>query len=1034
MKKICSMLLSVCLALSAFVSPVWADGQEPPAIIQNTWNAAPGDAIGIYGANFVASGMQTEVLLLPISEYHGEDTPEGNMYSLPLLALDDGVIQTVISENVPKDIYVGFVKVGSMYSRPCYINEPQCDWLSETEICAGQTVRVFGRNFVDPTGAGKTQVYVCAEDGSASYPAQVTAITPYKLDFIVPDMVVPGTKYIVKVGTGSSGYATGVLAADEAVTAMTDENFDDIKSKYGIELGWASQLNDEKTFNVKDYGAQGNGTASDVAAVNEALRAAAAEGGGVIYFPAGRYNLTSMTDGFTIPDNSILLGDGKEASVILIDKRVNAAQSYSGIAKIGLLSELLRPEDDTTRRISGYVGSILIASGENVHFFMKDAALTTRDGSSIVSYMHQHIAIEDSSFDITHQGPMFMNEDLSTYMKIRFVNNYVTNTQRSMLWTGTHSWIDGCTFEGNNGGENCEKGDKGTVATMEHRISEMWGDKLYYGNNKIIGTIGDQRQGFDDNSGEGICNQATQRIQVNNLTNATANTIQANVDFDRIKAGEDPVVQKRGKQIIGAKIAITSGRGTGQVRRVVGAAGDTITVDRDWDVIPEPGDVFYIDGAMPERYIIVNNQIEAKTRKGGIMLYNNSYDNVIDNNVMTNSGGIWLGKAQVKEQNRNTISFYNYIANNQLSGGIMEKEGGLRDNALSIGTGDDGGVVLASDPDINAVSQFGNLYRRNTINGSGKTIMAKSSYNESFVKYNGFVVATPDTNNRNIEMVKGLILDQNVNHNSVNGVTLSNLAYNTFLYNNDFTDNKIDYNDSGSVKTVKADAQTEAAVVTEGKPAGLSAMDMRPAPVVAEPPEDPGEGTPEEPEGPVKTFTDIQNHWAKGNIEQLAKLNLVKGVDADHFCPDQAITRAEFTSLVMRALQISYPQYQFQGLFSDVYKEDWYSMIIERAFLVGLYDKNMTPGWNALPTAPITREEMAVLLVNGMDYAGQTRTAGDLSKFPDAGDVTPWAAPYMEAACGKGLFTGNEQGLLQPRNTATRAEAVIVLEKLLRNL
>lgn len=1034
MKRICSLILAVCLSLSVLVLPASAAEQEAPAIIRNTWNAAPGDAVGIYGANFVSSGKKTEVLLLPLSEYHGEDVPEADMYSLPVLALDDGIIQTVISENVPKDIYVGFVKVGEQYSKPFFINEPQCDWPSETEICAGQTVRIFGRNFVDPK-TGKTEnthVFVCAADGSASYAARVTAVTPYKLDFIVPSEIIPGTEYTVKVSTGSSGYAAAELAADEHVKAMSSENFEDIKNKFGIELGWASQLNDENIYNVKDYGAKGDGTANDAAAVGKALEAAS-NGGGVIYFPAGRYNLTSMSEGFRIPDKSILLGEGKDVSVINIDKRIDAAPNFSGIAKIGLISELLRPKDDTVRRISGYVGSLLVASGENVHFFMKNSGLTTRDGSSIVSYMHQHLAIEDSSFDVTHQGPMFMNDTLSTYMKIRFVNNYVTNTQRSMIWTGTHSWIDGCTFEGNNGGDNCEKGDKGQVSTMEHRIAETWGDKLYYGNNKVIGTIGDQRPGHDDNSGEGFCNQATMRIQVNNVTNATANTIQANVDFDKIKAGEDPTAQKRGKQIVGAKIAITSGKGNGQIRRVTAVAGDTVTVDKPWDVIPQAGDVFYIDGAMPERYIIVNNQIDAKTRKGGIMLYNNSYDNVIDNNVLTNSGGIWLGKAQVKSQNRNTIAFYNYVANNTISGGIMEKEGGARDNALSIGTGDDGGVVIASDPEINATSQFGNLYRKNTIAGNGKMITAKSNYNEVFVKYNGFVVATPDTNNSNFELAKGLILDRNTAHNSVNGVTLSNVAYNTFLYNNDFTDNKIDYNDLGSKKTVRADEQTEAELVTESKPAGLSTVDWRPVPETTQA-QGPEDGSSDESGEPVKTFADIQTHWAKTNIERLAKLNLIKGVDENSFCPDRTITRAEFTSLIMRALQISYPQYKYQGLFGDVAKEDWYAMIMERAFLVGLYDKNMTSGWNIRPNAPITREEMAALLVRGLDIVGQERTDGGLEKFQDSAGVSPWAAQYMQAACGKGFFAGDENGLLCPQNTATRAEAVIVLEKLLRSI
>ncbi len=47
---------------------------------------------------------------------------------------------------------------------------------------------------------------------------------------------------------------------------------------------------DEKAFfNVRDYGAKGDGKTVDSDAVNEAIDAAAAKGGGTVYFPAGTY-------------------------------------------------------------------------------------------------------------------------------------------------------------------------------------------------------------------------------------------------------------------------------------------------------------------------------------------------------------------------------------------------------------------------------------------------------------------------------------------------------------------------------------------------------------------------------------------------------------------------------------------------------------------------------------------------------------------------------------------------------------------------
>ena len=54
---------------------------------------------------------------------------------------------------------------------------------------------------------------------------------------------------------------------------------------------WALQA---KVYNVRDYGAAGDGMQIDSPAVNEAIGAAAARGGGVILFPAGTYSCYSI--------------------------------------------------------------------------------------------------------------------------------------------------------------------------------------------------------------------------------------------------------------------------------------------------------------------------------------------------------------------------------------------------------------------------------------------------------------------------------------------------------------------------------------------------------------------------------------------------------------------------------------------------------------------------------------------------------------------------------------------------------------------
>ncbi|MGH7952210.1 MAG: glycoside hydrolase family 28 protein, partial [Limisphaerales bacterium] len=51
----------------------------------------------------------------------------------------------------------------------------------------------------------------------------------------------------------------------------------------------AADLHDKSYFNVRNFGAAGDGTTLDSPAINKAIDACAANGGGTVYFPAGTY-------------------------------------------------------------------------------------------------------------------------------------------------------------------------------------------------------------------------------------------------------------------------------------------------------------------------------------------------------------------------------------------------------------------------------------------------------------------------------------------------------------------------------------------------------------------------------------------------------------------------------------------------------------------------------------------------------------------------------------------------------------------------
>jgi hypothetical protein len=100
--------------------------------------------------------------------------------------------------------------------------------------------------------------------------------------------------------TNSRGYFEFYAAAGEYDLVVSGNNFETYTILDGALIG-------DIWFNVKWYGAVGNGTTDDTAAVAAAVVAAAAAGGGVVYLPEGRYKLTdeiTITSGITIRGQS----------------------------------------------------------------------------------------------------------------------------------------------------------------------------------------------------------------------------------------------------------------------------------------------------------------------------------------------------------------------------------------------------------------------------------------------------------------------------------------------------------------------------------------------------------------------------------------------------------------------------------------------------------------------------------------------------------------------------------------------------------
>lgn len=165
---------------------------------------------------------------------------------------------------------------------------------------------------------------------------------------------------------------------------------------------------------------------------------------------------------------------------------------------------------------------------------------------------------------------------------------------------------------------------------------------------------------------------------------------------------------------------------------------------------------------------------------------------------------------------------------------------------------------------------------------------------------------------------------------------------------------------------------------------------------------------------------DIVGHWAANDIMKLANYRLISGYPDGSFRPDNIITRAEFTAIIVRALGLN--PWEAKE-FSDT-RNHWAKGVISTAYVHGIISGYSESHFG--PDDPITREQMAAIIANAFDLQH-----GVGKKFTDHNQISPWAVQAVEIVAGYEIIRGYEDGSFRPKNYATRAEASAVISRIL---
>ncbi|AWB46248.1 hypothetical protein DCC85_20165 [Paenibacillus sp. CAA11] len=184
----------------------------------------------------------------------------------------------------------------------------------------------------------------------------------------------------------------------------------------------------------------------------------------------------------------------------------------------------------------------------------------------------------------------------------------------------------------------------------------------------------------------------------------------------------------------------------------------------------------------------------------------------------------------------------------------------------------------------------------------------------------------------------------------------------------------------------------------------------------------------------LANFSDVTDHWAKAAITELASKAILEPRSAGMFQPKQNITRSEFAAAIAKGLGLA-PDASSASRFSDVPTSSNIAPYIGAAVKAGIVNGGTDGRFQ--PGSSITREQMALMMVRAMNAAGYHITlsgtpAQTLSIFKDSKKIG--SKDTVAQAVKEGIIQGTSQGTFNPKGTASRAEAAVMIKRVLDKL
>lgn len=633
--------------------------QEIPVILNCTETALPGETIAITGHAF---GNAPKVLLHFI-DGKKTDVP------LTLLEYDSVLISTKIPANLGTGLYAIKVSTSSGTSTPYYINRARAMAVEFNSIVPGTVFRIFGRNL--SLKGSKPKVGLVADKRTIYM--EIVKADAYTLQVRAPKDLAPGT-YHVMISNGSGG-AYGLSPFDETIEVQKPGT-----DPFALKVPWGNAFTfSQNVYNIKNdkrLVQQG-----DRQRIQEAIDKAHADGGGVVFLPAGNYKLEYTSgSGITMRSRVVLKGDGPGKTIITYGygnpfstERVKGPYGWplgwpdnrsegmaliwpAGISTSGLLDLTMRNVNES----GAFVHTIKNMPEGGEQLFLQNCELDMNSGWGLAMVNVDKLLVSNCTINSTSVDVRGINAPTRTWpLDLKNSHHFIVRNNTVNYYAGRfgangchHAIIENNRFIRN--GDHQAKGETGGLS-LDYVMDMM-----------VLSNTFDVRGApiANRNQGETILTQGGNPYQqtLGIVTSATANTL-----MDRKQEFQDFTdhVMTEWQYAIhptNYSVAIVDGRGMGQWRTITWNNDTVLSVDRPWDVIPGPGSRYVITQWSAYQMLVMDNVLKDNNR--GIWVYSGNNDLVIVRNKLINSEGIYIRADQRMINKRYNLSWHTLIAEN----------------------------------------------------------------------------------------------------------------------------------------------------------------------------------------------------------------------------------------------------------------------------------------------------------------------------------------------------------------------------------